>query len=137
MMRAPVWATPLPAAIDSLGKASEALELLFGEGLTFGQSGQYLIVYTPGEACGCLACNRDVYRVRAVAGEDSMFEHDQMMFLCPDCGDKNCSQAKNHRQLCDKDAEELLAPKELRPGVSATTTPEAIERLESNYGEDD
>ncbi|MGH3654591.1 hypothetical protein [Glutamicibacter sp.] len=50
MMRAPVWAAKLPAAIDSFGKAAQALEILFGEGLTFGQSGQYLIVYARGRS---------------------------------------------------------------------------------------
>lgn len=144
-MRAPVWATRLPAVIDHLGKAAEALELLYGEGLTFSQSGPFMVCFTPGEACNCLACNQDVYRVRKVAGDDELFENEQTMFLCPDCGDKNCCQAKNHRQMCDIDAEALLAPgtappgfpKRPRLGFSAVTTSQAITRLETNYGKDD
>lgn len=93
-MHAPVWTTRLPAAIDHMGKDAEDLGLLSGERLTFSQSGQFMVCLTPGESYGCLACDQDLYWVRKVAGDDTLFEHERIMFLCPDCGDKNCAQAK-------------------------------------------
>lgn len=106
---APVWARRLPWRIDGMGKEAGALSTLFGEDLHFMQRGHFMVAFTAGRVCDCLRCDRDVDRVIDVA--DSQRDHlpESRMYWCPECNDKRCERAHDHRMPCDKTLGDLLA----------------------------
>lgn len=91
-----------------MGKEAGALGTLFGENLHFMQRGQFMVAFTAGQICGCLRCDLDVGRAIDVADKQRDRLLDSRMYLCPECCDKRCGRAYDHRMPCDKTLGDLL-----------------------------
>lgn len=61
-----------------------------------------MVSFTAGQTCGCLRCDLDVDRVIDVADKQRDRLPDSRMYLCPECCDKRCGRAYEHRMPCDK-----------------------------------
>lgn len=105
---APVWARRLPWPLNEMEKPTEALTTLYGAGLHMAQRGQFIVVFTPGQACDCLRCDQDVDRVIDVASPHEFRLPNSRMYLCPECGGKRCERAHDHRLPCDTTITELF-----------------------------
>lgn len=103
----PVFALRLPAALDILGKVSEALSTLWGE-VYMTQTGSYLIFHTEGKVCGCHTCSRRVGEVIATADPTADMATRisnnpvNRMIVCDICGCKRCPRATDHEYDCTK-----------------------------------
>jgi hypothetical protein len=54
--------------------------------------------------CWCWECRRDI-PVGEPFGELVITEGMSRMFLCPDCGNKRCPRATDHREACSESNE--------------------------------
>jgi hypothetical protein len=92
----PVYAFPRPAPLARLGRIAKALKVLHGDGCAIHQVGPKFVAFTPGERCGCQACDEFL---RLVADLD-YFALPTGMIVCTTCGNKRCPHATDHREDC-------------------------------------
>jgi hypothetical protein len=103
------WKLPIPLGGNKLGKVSSALTTLYGE-TYMRQVGQHIVFFTDGEICGCQRCVDHVEVLVKSLDELVNEEHDWLefqtgMIVCPECGNKRCPHASDHRLECTKSNE--------------------------------
>lgn len=103
-----VWKMPIPIN-NKLDRAARALSVLYGD-CYMRQYGQRMVFYTDGEICNCHRC-ADYLEVLArsldaLANEEHDWaEFNGGMIVCPDCGNKRCPHASDHRLECTRSNE--------------------------------
>ncbi|WNN96003.1 hypothetical protein SEA_HIRKO_53 [Arthrobacter phage Hirko] len=91
----PVHAIERPASMAMLVKTARALKVLHGPDLHMFEVGPKFVYFTPGDRCGCAAC--DDY-LRKLAGLD--WTYPSGMIVCTVCGNKRCPHATDHEEDC-------------------------------------
>lgn len=101
----PVWATELPWVIgNTMESQVDALETLFGQGISLSQHNTHMVAFTPGKKCECLRCDHDIERViQASTRTDPNPGWWSRFYACQDCHDKRCPKAQDHNIPCQKD----------------------------------